>query len=112
MVTRTGHIAIHEGADGRTYFVFVFVTSNLTLALWTMSSKAISAFSPLSFLFQVYLTLLTPAFKCHFARSTAMISVSDGTDGKSYVGFPWLSHPIMSPREEGKKGRFLLHNPS
>ena len=25
--------------------------------------------------------------------------------GKSYVKFPWLSHPIMSPREERKEGR-------
>ena len=30
---------------------------------------------------------------------------------ESYVKFPWLSHPIMSPREEGKKGHFLLHSP-
>ena len=44
--------------------------------------------------------------------STATILVSDGAAGKSYVKFPWLSHPIMSPREEGKKGRFLLHSPS
>ena len=43
--------------------------------------------------------------------STATILVSDGAAGKSYVKFPWLSHPIMSPREEGKKGRFLLHSP-
>ena len=44
------------------------------------------------------------SFQMLICQSTAMILVSDGAAGKSCVKFPWLSHPIMSPREERKKG--------
>lgn len=88
--------------SGRSLFVGLLLL--LLLFFLTISSKAISAFSrPLSsfsFLFQVYLNLLTRAFKCQFVRSTAKILVSDGAAGKSYTGFHWLLHAIMSPREE------------